>query len=319
MAITLSSTQLQGRPPLVPDSPLVDVVGHARWYGARRNDPTPRLIVWHTTESPTATVTGTLAYDARRDDTVSCTFFVGDQIGQDVAEASRPYTNGRWNDDSITIEIIATAYWTTEQWAARRVLLDNLVELTADICRRHNIPARWISPEELLAGAAGICDHLTCNQASILEDPSRKGRAGYTHTDVGPGLRALVPGLVARVAEILAPPKPTEPDPVQPDASRPDLMTPQEITMALIDFQPDTAAWVRLAVTDDGRMWHPVSGRIAAVQNAAGIPAVTVDRATLVDHLKELPLVRHQSCPREWRDDGELVMLWVAAGGAPPA
>lgn len=192
--------------PIVPDSDVYTHAGNARWYGEDRRGFDARLVVWHTTESPTATVQGALRYDARRDDKVSATTIIGEEgIGADVLEACRPFTQTRWNDESLSAEVIGAAAWSTAQWWTRWRTLDGLVAWTADVCRRHEIPPVWLTAEQVLAGERGVCDHLLCNQAAILEDPSRKGRTGYTHTDIGAGFRALVPELLGRVAALLAP------------------------------------------------------------------------------------------------------------------
>lgn len=200
--------------PIAPDSPIYTHVGRALHYGETRRGFVPRLIVWHTTESPDATMLGALRYNARRPDAVSCTAFAGeDGLGQDVPELGRPYTQARWNDESLSLELIGRAAWSTDWWEAQRPrTLENMVAMTTDWCRRWGIPPRWLSAEEVLAGAPGVCDHLMCNAAAILEVPSRKGNNPYTHTDAGLGIRLLAPSLLQEVARRLTPPPPPTPE-----------------------------------------------------------------------------------------------------------
>jgi len=201
--------------PIPVDSAVYTHVGHALHYGINRRGYNPRLVVWHTTESPNATMSGSLRYNARRPDQVSCTAFAGQEgLGQDAPEAGRPFTQGRWNDEALSLEIIGAAAWAASYWQnERQATLDNIVVMTADWCRRWGIPARWLTPEQLLDGVPGVCDHLMCNAAAILEVPSRKGNSPYTHTDAGQGIRHLSDELLARVNALLDPPFPPPPPP----------------------------------------------------------------------------------------------------------
>lgn len=198
------------------DSALVAAQSEAASYGERRNGATPRLVVWHTTEGDSVGVTGNLRYDARRTDDVSATYFVGQdaeglpQIGQGVPESMRPFTQARWNDEAISIEIIGRSAWDVDRWSTVKAgTLQALVALTADICARRGIPARWLTAQEILDGESGICDHRLCNEAAILEKPERRGVEPYTHTDVGASLRELSGALLDRVVALLTPPTPT--------------------------------------------------------------------------------------------------------------
>jgi len=207
--------------PIDVDSPIYTHVGRALHYGITRRGFQPRLVVWHTTESPDATMAGSLRYNARRPDQVSCTAFAGQEgLGQDTPELGRPYTQSRWNDEALALEIIGSASWAASYWQdARQTTLDNIVIMTADWCRRWGIPARWLTPQELLDGVPGVCDHLMCNAAAILEVPSRKGKSGYTHTDAGQGIRYLSAELLAKVNALLEPPFPP-PTPPEEDPLR---------------------------------------------------------------------------------------------------
>lgn len=205
-------------PQYAPLTNLPDIythAGHAAQYGkGRRNGRTIRLLILHTSESPE--FLGSMIYDAYRPETVSCTAFVGElgEIGADVPEADRPWTTGRWNDESLAVEVCGRAAWTEAQWRARPRQLAALTDLLTDWCRRHSIPPVWLSALQIAEGASrqgqspvqgsrrGICDHLMANQAAIIlgGDPAR-----YSHHDIGAGLRAIVVGdIIPEVARRLA-------------------------------------------------------------------------------------------------------------------
>lgn len=188
-----------------PNSTLVIAHSEAAHYGERRGVE-PRLVVWHTTEGDAAGVGGNVSYESRRPDQVSTSYFVGeDGVGQCVPENMRPFTQARWNDDAISLEIIGRSGWDADRWkTVKAATLDNLVALTADICKRRNIPPVWLTPQEVLDGKRGICDHRTCNEAAILEKPERRGVEPYTHTDIG-NINQLRDWLIERVAATLNP------------------------------------------------------------------------------------------------------------------
>lgn len=286
--IQLSAWELRDRgKPFVPLTPppgsCYTHAGHARHYGGpNRRGFVANVIVLHTTESPGATLDGSLRYDARRPDQVSATAIVGEQgIGYDVPEECRAFTNARFTDVTLTCEIIATAGWSTAEWRSRGRTLEHVAVLLADWSRRHSIPLRWLTPAQLLAGESGVCDHLICNEAAWLEDPSRRGRSPFTHTDTGPGLRALVPELLARATEILAPPEPT-PLPTEPDAMQ--IIRPWDgLSPDLAEFARTghVCSWIRTTtrraeLIADGASTEPKAG------DAWPVTRATLGRLTLV-------------------------------------
>ena len=214
----------------IPSPPAVYThVGRDAQYGAgRRNGRTARLLILHTTEGDS--FTGSLSYGARRTDTVSATAYAGanGELGYTVPETDRPFTTGRWNDESLTLEICGRAAWTADQWHARPRQLEAIVRLLVDWCTRYSIPARWLDPAAIAAGAsregttprqghtAGICDHRAANDAAIELGGSP---AKYSHTDIGAGLRTivrdeLIPAVAWRLANITDPdPTPAPPTP----------------------------------------------------------------------------------------------------------
>jgi hypothetical protein len=246
-------------------------LGHARNYGADRRGFAGRVAVLHTTESPNASVEGSLRYDARRSDQVSATAIVGEQgIGYDVDERARPYTQSRWNDEALSIEIIGAAAWSVDAWRTRAATLEHVAVLLADWSQRLNIPLVWLSPAQLLAGARGVCDHRTCNEAAILERPSRRGQSGYTHTDVGPGLRSLVPSVLARAAEIVTPGVPPTLPPVLPPVTTSEVDAMQLIQPFGETGQPEglAADLAEFVVTGHLASWVPDGGLRARLVGA---------------------------------------------------
>lgn len=177
-------------------------IGHDAQYGTgRRNGRTIRLLILHTTEG--GTLVNDMSYAARRPELVSSSAYVGElgELGYGVPEADRPYTTGRWNDESLAAEIVGYAAWTEAQWRARPLQLEGITRLLVDWCRRHSIPPRWLTAEQITEGAskqsatpvagvnAGICDHLEANLAARLLGAST---SSTTHSDVGPALRRIV-------------------------------------------------------------------------------------------------------------------------------
>jgi hypothetical protein len=198
--------------------------GHAAQYGrGRRNGRTIRAIVLHTTESDSWS--GGMTYDAWRPEQVSAHCHLGElgELGYGVPEADRSWTTGRWNDEILNVEITGRAAWTVEQWRARPKQIAGLADLLEDWCRRHSIPAVWLTAAQFAEGASrqgqtpkqgtrrGIVDHLEANRAAILLGGSA---ATYSHHDIGPGLRWIVLGeVIPEVARRLGAPPPVDPLP----------------------------------------------------------------------------------------------------------
>lgn len=73
------------------------------------------------------------------------------------------------NRSSIGIEHAGYARQTKEEWADTYSMaeLELSAKLVADICRRYDIPAKRLTPEDLLKeGATGICGHVDCTKAT---------------------------------------------------------------------------------------------------------------------------------------------------------
>lgn len=190
--------------PLPPDGPEFTWAGHAANYGAgRRYGITVRCGIFHTTESESS-IEGALRYDARRSERVSTSAFAGPfgELGVDVPEDNRPWTTGRWNDESVSLEVVGKAAWTAAQWRARKAQMEAIVQWTVGVCQRHKLPPTWLTAEQFAQGASlasqsplragkrlGFTDHRTANNAAIAlgHDPIK-----YGHHDVGTGLRTVI-------------------------------------------------------------------------------------------------------------------------------
>lgn len=222
--------------PISPAPPVYTHVGHDAQYGrGRRNGRSVRILILHTTESDT--FVGSMSYGARRPDSVSATAYAGanGELGYAVPEADRPYTTGRWNDESLALEIIGRAAWTADQWRARPRQLEGITRILVDWCQRYGIPAVWLDAAAIAEGASrqstspvqgrrrGIADHLEANRAAIALGGSA---AQYSHHDIGAGLRSIVLGeLIPEAARRLAgtTPRPPVTPPTTPPQWRPPM------------------------------------------------------------------------------------------------
>lgn len=283
--------------PTIPAGSVYTHRGHAAQYGrGRRNGRTIRAIVLHTTESGTPEPTAgqfasSMTYDAWRPDQVSATAYVGalGEIGYTVPETDRPYTTGRWNDETLSVEIVGRAGWTPAQWNARPAQLAAVVDLLVDWCRRHSIPPVWLSEEEFAEGASrhgqpprqgtrrGIVDHLEANLAARRLG----GTSGLSHTDIGPGLRAVFfASILPVVAARLAPAPPTPPPPTPP----PPPPVPELPTRPAPPYVPPTASPVsdRFELVSQSRIVDTRADRYGKVTPAAPLTVTVPDAAGAV-------------------------------------
>ena len=200
---------------------------HAAQYGrGRRYGIGIRLLILHTTEGEN--FLNSINYNTWRPEQVSASTHAGPagELAHEIAEADRPWTTGRWNDESLSLEIVGRAAWTSAQWRARPLQLEAITRWLVDGCRRHKIPPVLLTAQQIELGASrsgesplragtlrGVCDHRTANDAAISlgHSPSK-----YSHWDIGPGLRQVVaadimPEVVRRLGATI--PTPT-PDPI---------------------------------------------------------------------------------------------------------
>jgi N-acetyl-anhydromuramyl-L-alanine amidase AmpD len=71
------------------------------------------------------------------------------------------------NHNGIQIEHAGYAKQTKKDWSddySKRMLARS-AKLTARLCRKHNIPVRWVSPSQLRAGRRGLTSHANVSAA----------------------------------------------------------------------------------------------------------------------------------------------------------
>lgn len=197
----------------IEDAPDVYThIGHSAQYGnGRRNGRTIRAIALHTVQGDD--FKGSFGYSTWRDGTVSTTAYAGSEgeLGLVVPEEHRAWTSGRWNDETLSLEILGYAEWTAAKWRTRPRQIESIAVWIADISTRYDIPIDWLSADQLAQGASrrgdtpkqgdirGVVDHLTCNDAARLLGQT----SGLSHWDVGPGLReVLLNDILPRAREL---------------------------------------------------------------------------------------------------------------------
>ncbi|WP_288756207.1 MULTISPECIES: N-acetylmuramoyl-L-alanine amidase [Micrococcales] len=135
-----------------------------------------RLIVIHTVEAPER---GTIAEDVAKNwfaksEAKSSSHYIvdNDSIVRCVDEANTAWAAPGANADGIQIEHAGYAAQTPEQWADdySRAMLDLSARLVADICRRHSIPVRKLTRQQLAAGEVGIISHADASAVYRLGD-----------------------------------------------------------------------------------------------------------------------------------------------------
>lgn len=180
---------------------LVDAVIPARWYGVPRTEID--VIVLHDMESPegaeTAATVSRWAQTLPATRKASWTYAVDtNSIVQCVPELVVAYAAPGANHNGIQIEHAGLARQSRAEWfdAYSRPMLELSARLSADICRRRDIPPVWLTPGELQAGKRGITSHANVSLAFRRS----------THTDPGQGFP--VDWYMARVRELLDPAAP---------------------------------------------------------------------------------------------------------------
>ena len=180
-----------------------------------------------------------------------------DPIQHSVPDARVAY-HAPPNTGSIGVEICGLGHYTAAQWNDPRVrpAWERAARLVADICDRHGVPKRWVTPSQLRAGARGICTHLDVTQAWRQTD----------HDDPGPGFPKD-----AFMAAVLGAAGLPDPAPVVPAGPR---------VLGRGDAGPDVAELQRLlrlagyAISVDGDFGPVTHNAVVAFQRARGL---TVD------------------------------------------
>lgn len=153
-----------------------------RWWAAGRDGYSVQYLVVHYTagaERSTSAEDGA-AYDARRSDKVSTHYFVDSnsvvQCIETPDRASAAFQYG--NRMGIHYELCGTQQ-TLAQWLddASRATIENAARQMARDCAKYGLPARWLTPSEMKAGAKGIGGHDTVTLAYGLGDHMDPGAA----------------------------------------------------------------------------------------------------------------------------------------------
>lgn len=160
------------------DSPLVNdriITTMCTPTNGRRVD----LIALHTLEYPERVGAARWAADYFRTVQASANYCVDAQeIIGNVWEKDMPWTTPGVNERSISIEQAGYAGQSVSEWADTysRSMLENTAKLTADICKRNNIPPVLLSNAQLAAGHKGIIHHVQASEVYRMSD----------HWDCGP-------------------------------------------------------------------------------------------------------------------------------------
>lgn len=99
------------------------------------------------------------------------------------------------NAQGIGIEIAGYAKQKRADWLddySQQMLKTQVIPLVARLCRAYQIPAVWLTPEQVAAGKRGICGHI---------DVTRAFPGKGTHTDPGDGFPRdiLIAGVKAAI------------------------------------------------------------------------------------------------------------------------
>ena len=124
----------------------------------------------------------------------SAHYVVGpDEVIACVRESDVAWAAPGANGVGVQVELTGRASMTAADWDSppAQAALERLAVLVAQICRRHAIPVRRLSADDLLAGARGICGHVDASKAWEKS----------THTD--PGISWPWDGFLAMVAQRL--------------------------------------------------------------------------------------------------------------------
>lgn len=136
----------------------------------------PRLIVLHTTEGA-RTIEELGNFFANRENEVSSHAGADDKpntVGVYVDRHNQAWTQGEYNDVSVSLEICAFARWPTKEWLKHEEMLKNVAKWIAEEAAFFDIPIVRLPPSLAKTSGRGVCQHVDIS-----------GPGG--HTDCGPG------------------------------------------------------------------------------------------------------------------------------------
>jgi len=141
-----------------------------------------RLLVLHTSEGATtfrslgnflAQASSQVSYHVGFDNTSSA------QIGEYVQPPRKSWSAHSANNEGehgcFCTPSGAANGWSRNDWLARPLMLDAASAWLREESARYGIPLVHISPAQIAAGSAGVCDHHDCVEAGL----------GGNHTDCG--------------------------------------------------------------------------------------------------------------------------------------
>jgi LysM repeat protein len=263
----------------------------ARQYRRGRLKQT-RLVVIHDMEAPekTGTAEAVAQYLATTDRDASVHYCVDiDSTVQCVLETDTAFGAKGANADGLHIEHAGYAAQTRRDWtdAYSARMLARSAKLVADLCRRHSIPVKKLTPAQVRAGARGICGHF---------DVTAAFPPGSGHTDPGKGfpwpdyiamvqaefdalrgrtwsrsrVRTVVASLGVGAAALFALVTQTgDPTPAPAPAPKPTATATAHPTVTVT--RPPTAR-TRVTVTKTTRVTATRTIRVTVVKTVAGTP-----------------------------------------------
>ena len=150
----------------------------ARWHGGfRKLDE--RLIVIHDTESGPTSARGVANYFAHLPYTKKVSSHKIVDRNECITAVKDPFV--AWaapgsNSDGLQLEICGYARWSKRTWFVNQATLKRAAWVVAKWCIKYHIPAKWLTPAQIRAGAYGVTTHADVNKAYGMS----------SHTDPGP-------------------------------------------------------------------------------------------------------------------------------------
>jgi hypothetical protein len=136
-----------------------------------------RLVVLHTAEGA-RTYQSLGNYFANPNAGVSSHAGIDDtpgRIGVYVRRGDKAWTQADFNPQSVSGEMCGFAAWTTQEWRAHPVMLENAAAWVREECAAFSIPMVKLTASEAQGGASGVCQHVDL------------GAKGGSHWDCGSG------------------------------------------------------------------------------------------------------------------------------------
>lgn len=199
----------------------------ARYFHRGRTAPI-RLVVIHDMEAPERSTTAEGVADYFRSGKVKASAHWSIDCDSEVCcvlEGDTAFHAPGANHDGVGLEHAGYARQSAEEWLDEygQAMLRRSAKIAADICRRHKLPAVWLSAADVKAGLRGITSH---HNVSLAYGKS-------SHTDPGPSFPIEFYLTLVRVElGLVAPPAP----PQSPEEDDDMAMTPEQRTALVKDI-----------------------------------------------------------------------------------